>query len=381
MNSSSIPSSHTSLYRKYRPATWAEVIGQQHIVSILEQEAQKPRPNHAFLFAGSRGTGKTTIARIFAKSIGTAPEDIYEIDAASHTSVEDIRSLTESVHTLPLTSPFKVYILDEVHMLSKSAFNAFLKTLEEPPQHVIFILATTELHKIPDTIISRCQVFQFNTPTTDVLQTVIINLGKKEGRVIEEDAAKKIAQFGRGSFRDTLSHLQGVFTLFDAVAPNTPITAALVETHMSTPPLHLIESFIDICTFAEQGKGETHTAPDPSGDMSPLRAKCAAALAVLDSVGTSPLSMELFFETTITELRHRLLASVRSAPRPQMVNIGSVQGASSLEARTVSITALYMHLINILLTHATHLGNTHAPTLPLELATISYFTSLEQGKI
>jgi DNA polymerase-3 subunit gamma/tau len=148
---------HVSLYRKYRPTGFEQVVGQDHIVSVLKQSVEGGSPAHAYLFCGGRGIGKTSVARIFARALGTSENDIYEIDAASHTSVENIRELNEAVNTLPFDSKYKVYILDEVHMLSKSAFNAFLKTLEEPPKHVIFILATTEMDKLPETIVSRCQ--------------------------------------------------------------------------------------------------------------------------------------------------------------------------------------------------------------------------------
>src|SRR3989344_7019789 len=143
---------HTALYRKYRPHTFAEIKGQDHIVSVLENEAKTNKITHAYLFSGSRGTGKTSVARIFAKSLGVNPEDIYEIDAASNRGIDEIRAIREAVHTYPYSSKYKIYIVDEVHMLTKEAWNAFLKTLEEPPEHVIFIMATTEQHKLPDTV-------------------------------------------------------------------------------------------------------------------------------------------------------------------------------------------------------------------------------------
>src|SRR5262245_37313376 len=134
--------SHQSLYRAYRPASFDEVVGQEQVTSPLSESVKAKKIGHAYLFSGSRGLGKTSVARIFAKEIGCGERDLYEIDAASNNSVEDIRSLTENVYTLPFESPYKVYILDEVHMLSKGAWNAFLKTLEEPPKHAVFFLAT-----------------------------------------------------------------------------------------------------------------------------------------------------------------------------------------------------------------------------------------------
>ncbi len=157
-----------SLYRAYRPQTFAEVRGQEHITSVLEAAIKNSKIAHAYLFAGSRGTGKTSMARILAHTLGTAEEDIYEVDAASNRQVDDARHLREGVSTLPFNSTYKFYILDEVHMFTKDAWNTLLKTLEEPPVHAIFVLATTELDKVPETIISRCQVFRFKKPTHDV---------------------------------------------------------------------------------------------------------------------------------------------------------------------------------------------------------------------
>lgn len=200
------------LYRKYRPSKFSEVVGQDHVVKVLEAEAKSGDISHAYLFAGTRGTGKTSIARIFADAIGTSKNDIYEIDAASNTGVDDIRSLNESVFTLPFESKYKVYILDEVHMLSKSASNALLKTLEEPPAHVVFILATTETHRIPDTVLSRCEVYNFKKPNQDILKKVVLNITKKEGLKMDDSSAELISILGDGSFRDTLGILQKVIS-------------------------------------------------------------------------------------------------------------------------------------------------------------------------
>jgi len=201
---------HTSLYRAYRPGSFSEVIGQEHVVSVLEEAIKQGKISHAYLFCGSRGTGKTSVARIFAKALGTSANDLYEIDAASNTGVDNIRDLNESANTLPFESKYKVYILDEAHMLSKGAWNALLKTLEEPPKHVIFVLATTEYEKIPETVISRCQTFSFRRPTQKVLKEVVITIAKKEGFTLEPASADLIALLGDGSFRDAQSILQKV---------------------------------------------------------------------------------------------------------------------------------------------------------------------------
>ncbi len=201
-----------ALYRKYRPQKFSEVLGQDHIVKVLESSIKLGNIAHAYIFSGTRGTGKTSVARIFAKEIGTSQNDITEIDAASNTGVDDIRALNESVNTLPFESEYKVYILDEAHMLSKQAWNALLKTIEEPPKHVIFILATTEDQKIPETIISRCQTFSFRKPSQKILKDVAIVIAKKEGFTLEPASADLIALLGDSSFRDTQSILQKVIS-------------------------------------------------------------------------------------------------------------------------------------------------------------------------
>src|SRR3989344_4576087 len=199
-----------ALYRRYRPQNFKEVLGQEHITSVLEGSIKLGRISHAYLFAGSRGTGKTSVARIFAREVGTTVDDTYEIDAASNTGVDDMRSLNESVNVSPFSSKYKVYIVDEVHMLSKSAFNALLKTLEEPPKHVIFILATTEVEKLPETVISRCQIFSFNRPSQEMLAEVVATTAKKEGFSLEPSSADLVALLAEGSFRDALGILQKV---------------------------------------------------------------------------------------------------------------------------------------------------------------------------
>lgn len=204
---------HTSLYRTYRPNSFAEVRGQEGVVSVLEAAIEQNKIGHAYLFAGSRGTGKTSMARILAHALGTHSQDIYEIDAASNRQVEDARALREGVTTLPFESKYKFYILDEVHMLTKEAFNTLLKTLEEPPEHVIFVLATTELDRVPETIQSRCQVFRFKRPSRETLKKLVLDVTKKEKTSISPASAELVALMGEGSFRDTLSILQKVLTV------------------------------------------------------------------------------------------------------------------------------------------------------------------------
>lgn len=199
---------NVALYTKYRPKKFNEVLGQEHVTAVLRDSLGNDNISHAYLFAGSRGTGKTSVARILAAEIKTSSNDLFEIDAASNNGVDEIRALNESVNTLPFNSNYKVYILDEVHMLSKSAFNALLKTLEEPPRHVIFVLATTELEKIPETVISRCEVYNFKTPNRETLKQMIVSTAKAEGYTLGEGVDELISIIGDGSFRDTHTILQ-----------------------------------------------------------------------------------------------------------------------------------------------------------------------------
>jgi len=206
-----MPETHNlALYRKYRPKTFDEVLGQDHITKVLESSIKDDKVSHAYLFVGSRGTGKTSVARIFAKEIGVSVNDLYEIDAASNRGIEDIKTLRDGVRVLPFDSKFKIYIIDEVHMLSKDAWGALLKTLEEPPKHVIFILATTEFHKVPDTIISRCQVFTFRKASDVISKKMILDVAKKEGFELDKGSTELMAILGDGSYRDALGILQKV---------------------------------------------------------------------------------------------------------------------------------------------------------------------------
>ncbi len=216
---------YLALYRKYRPRTFNEVIGQDHIVKTLINQIKLDKISHAYLFCGSRGTGKTSTAKIFAKAINCISSkdgspclscevcksldgtniDVLEIDAASNNGVDEIRDLREKVKYPPVVGKYKVYIIDEVHMLSTSAFNALLKTLEEPPAHTVFVLATTEVHKLPATILSRCLRFDFKLVSLEDLSSLLKRVLDSEGVKYDEQAINIIARAGEGSVRDTLS--------------------------------------------------------------------------------------------------------------------------------------------------------------------------------
>ncbi len=219
---------YTALYRKWRPVSFSEIVGQEAIIQTLLNQIQSGRIAHAYLFCGTRGTGKTTTAKIFSRAVnclsteGDIPcnacvnclsileesnMDVFEMDAASNNGVDDIRELREHVKYPPANGRYKVYIIDEVHMLSKGAFNALLKTLEEPPAHIIFILATTEPHKIPPTIHSRCQRFDFKRVSYESVTNVLEEICIKEGRPCEAEALRLIVQCSEGAMRDALSIL------------------------------------------------------------------------------------------------------------------------------------------------------------------------------
>lgn len=237
-----------AFYRKYRSKSLAEVVGQSHITDILSRSLKDGKIAHAYLFTGPRGVGKTSIARILAHEINKLPYvedeqhlDIIEIDAASNNSVEDIRDLRERVQLAPTSASKKVYIIDEVHMLSKSAFNALLKTLEEPPEHVVFILATTDADKLPDTIVSRTQRFSFRTIPAEEVASHLSWIAEQEGFPAEEDALKLIAIHGEGSFRDSIGLLDQLHSATDA---KTGVTKELVETFLGLPPAELVEKLL-----------------------------------------------------------------------------------------------------------------------------------------
>ena len=236
-----------SLYRKYRPQTFAEIAGQDHVSQTLQNAVRSGAVAHAYVFAGSRGTGKTSMAKILAKALNcTGPDaehvvteptvtpcgvcescraiaastalDVIEMDAASNRGIDDIRELRDKVGYAPVHGRYKVYIVDEVHMLTKEAFNALLKTLEEPPPHVVFVLATTEVHKIPATILSRCQRFDFRRPRVHDIAMVLGQIAESEGIEIDEPAVLEIARHAEGGFRDAIGTLEKLSTYFGAAA-------------------------------------------------------------------------------------------------------------------------------------------------------------------
>lgn len=243
-----------SLYRKYRSRGFDEIVGQSHVTDLLTNAIAKGTFAHAYLFTGPRGTGKTSVARILAHAINKLPYaddsthlDIIEIDAASNRRIDDIRDLREKVHIAPTSADYKVYIIDEVHMLTGESFNALLKTLEEPPAHAVFILATTELHKVPATIVSRTQRFHFRPGTVRHIVDHLQSIAKKENILIDEDALTLIARHSEGGFRDSVSLLDQVSSLSDS-----SITRNDVESLLGLAPSHTIEEIVSAAVVGKR---------------------------------------------------------------------------------------------------------------------------------
>lgn len=335
--------SDVTLYRKYRPQSFDEVIGQDAVVATLKGALQNDSIAHAYLFSGSRGTGKTSIARIFAREIGSSDNDTYEIDAASNRGVDDIRALRDAVHTLPFDSKYKVYIVDEVHMLTKEAFNAILKTLEEPPKHVIFILATTEEEKLPETIVSRCQSFRFKRPSHATLQKLVETVSKKEGYRLEPSSSDLIALLGDGSFRDTLGTLQKVI----AASTDKKITPEEVEVTLGAPSTRMVNHFILAITERDFAKG-------------------AQVLAeASETIG----DMKIFLDLVVRKVRFVLILRFAAAMKAEVRENSSEEDFVFLEklAKEAVKTLASKELVALLGAYA-DLRTAAIPTLPLELA-------------
>ena len=335
------------LYRTYRPVKWSDVVGQDQIVTALNDAITSKHVSHAYLFSGSRGTGKTSVARIMARALKTADEDVYEIDAASNRGIDDIRHLREHVAVLPFSSAYKVYIIDEVHMLSKDAWNALLKTLEEPPAHVIFILATTELDKVPETIISRCQTFSFRRPSRDVIRLHVADIAKKEKCDLDAGAADLIALLGDGSFRDALGTLEKVIA--SSGGKSGKISRTDVEAVTGAPRAELVNKFIEQVTAKDADK----------------------ALATLGQAVESGLSMSIFTTLVLEKMRFILLAQNSPSSKSQ------VQGRTSEDDMRFILSmadkkVMTTTLLSIFIQASLEIGRTPIESLPLELAVVKF---------
>lgn len=258
---------HLALYRKYRPETFSDVVGQEQLVTLLTTTIKHKKIAHAYLFCGGRGTGKTTVARIFARDIGCNPEDIIEIDAASNRGIDEIRELREAVRTAPFSSPYKVYIVDEAHMLTKEAANALLKTLEEPPSHVIFILATTDPEKLPTTIISRCQKIVFKQPDLKTLADRLVYVAQEEGHKLDSETAEILARHSKGSYRDGLGILEQILAVSGKTVKHDDVLRTL-----GTPDNEVLLALLESLCTKNQNDLIKNIELLESKNVSPLRA-------------------------------------------------------------------------------------------------------------
>jgi DNA polymerase-3 subunit gamma/tau len=348
-----------ALYRKYRPKQWDEVMGQDHIVTTLKNAIVADRVAHAYLFGGSRGTGKTTLARLLAKAVNcTNPDptkrpcnecehcqavndnrfmDLIEIDAASNNGVDDIRDLREKINFSPSQGKYKVYIIDEVHMLSGGAFNALLKTLEEPPPHAIFVLATTEIHKIPATVLSRCQRHEFRRVPVGEIVTNLKMIVKAENLQADDDALLQIARQSAGGMRDAISLLDQLSSTGDT------ITLALAQTVLGTATSQTV---LDVLTSIHEH--------DPARGLETIH-------KALDA-GADPRS-----------LARQIVEYLRGLMLIQMGNVNQVEATADVKKQMQShaksfTTSDVLRMMKAFNNAATDLRGGWQPSLSLELA-------------
>lgn len=333
------------LYRKYRPKGFKDVLGQEHIVSALSGALKQGNIAHAYLFSGSRGTGKTSIARILAQEVKCSPNDLHEIDAASNRGIDDIRELREAVTVLPFESPYKVYIIDEVHMLTKEAFNALLKTLEEPPKHVIFVLATTEIEKLPETIISRCQNFTFKKPSQKILKTAVEATAKAEGFTLEPVAADLIAILGDGSFRDA----QGILQKIIYSSADKKVSISEVEKIAGAPRGALVNNIV---SAIQEGKLEE-------------------GLQAVNRAVEGNIDMKVFLKMILHKVRSvMLLRYAHDLEKVIEEQFGKEDFEFLKKLSAVEKTKLNSNTLNELLIAYDATGRSYILQLPLELALI-----------
>lgn len=328
-----------ALYRKYRSKSLDEIVGQSHVTDILRRALDKGNVAHAYLLTGPRGVGKTSIARILAHEINGLPYseesthlDIIEIDAASNNGVDDVRDLREKVQIAPVSAAKKVYIIDEVHMLSKPAFNALLKTLEEPPDHVVFILATTNIEKIPDTIISRTQRFGFRSISQTDIVKHLQEIADKEKIIIDDASLQAIALRGDGSFRDSISLLDQLSSLAD---DNTGITLDLVEATLGLASHTTVNQLLDAVLAKNTSAIMTLLAGSTNSGIQ--------ASVLIDQL-ISEVSRRMVDSPQLVELLDGLLlASDSSKPHLKLLTVLLSQAGARPKTTTTSSAALATH--------------------------------------
>ncbi|MDD5032556.1 MAG: DNA polymerase III subunit gamma/tau [Candidatus Pacebacteria bacterium] len=347
-----------ALYRKYRPKKFSEVQGQEHIVKVLEASVKSGRISHAYLFSGPRGTGKTSVARILASEIGCHEYDLFEMDAASSRGIDEIRSLREGVHVMPLKGKCKVYIVDEVHMLTKEAFNALLKTLEEPPAHAIFMLATTEPEKLPDTIVSRCQHFSFKKIPEDILAESVLKVAKKEGFEMDEESAGLVALFSDGSFRDSQVMLDQLLSIADK-NKDKKISGREAREILSAPSKDLIRDFVLAVLDADTDKG----------------------FSVLQKIVEKGMAVQLFLKFVLRDIRAILMLKLSPKSEELLLKILGKDEMEFLKSKkdTLSVKDLGFTLF-LLLDAYDKTNRAYLPQLPLEL-TLAKIQLRKQGGV
>lgn len=353
-----ITMNHQTLYRKYRPKSLDTVRGQESVVTLFRNVLRDNKISHAYLFFGGRGTGKTSVARIIARELGISESDTYEIDAASNRGIDEIRILRDGVNTLPFDSKYKVYIIDEAHMLTIQASNALLKTLEEPPAHCIFILATTDPEKLPSTIRSRCQMIEFKKATQQVLSEMINDTAQHEGYSIDSQVVSNIAIRGDGSYRDTYGILENLFSL----STDKKITLEDYSKAFGESKDELSIKIVESIT-----KGNTENALDllnecNSNDMD--------SLILLESIiGAVRKALLLRFDTS-GKYRQDLMNTMDSNEIDKLKEIG-LSKVNPLTSDTI---------IELVHTHSSIKNNTFASGILLEAVIIKLCTTQNETK-
>src|SRR3989338_2774681 len=353
-----------ALYRKYRPKSFKEVLGQDHIVKVLESSVETNNVWHVYFFVGSRGTGKTAVARFFAADIGVSVNDLYEIDAASNRGIDDIRELRDGVRVSPFDSKYKVYIIDEVHMLSKDAWGALLKTLVEPPKHVIFILATTEFHKVPETIISRCQVFTFKKASDTICKNMLLDITKKEGFELDSGSAELLVILGDGSFRDALGELQKVLNFYSKDNKGKKIVKIAredVEKITGAPKTTLVNDFIYAIAKRNLEQG----------------------IMTVRKASEENLDIKLYFKLIIQKFRMAII--LRYAPKIKDKMVGDLRETDLKFLKELVINdkdgMLRSPALAILLEEYQNIDNAFIMELPLELALVRIISKDNDVKV